>query len=343
MLQRLYRILLAVSVVAVPAGVAAWWWRYGPVYQRERTLAAAERALGEENLPRAEELLHALIAEDGSEPHLQIRYAEVLRRLGRREEAWVALQRAMQGGLAEDAGRREYALLEVDEDFRRAEPNLRRFLEDRPDDVEVLRALARGYARAGRWLDAERTYTQWLDHDPASVEALLERGQVLVQEGRADQAAADFRTILGQAPKHFQARLLLAHCLLSEARPGEADIELQACRTLRPARPEPLVGLARCALERGDIDGAEELVKTALGLDPRDALALQLRGDLYLRRQRYDLAIPVFEELLRRNPNDKQAHLKLAQALSRTGDGEGAQRHEDRYRALDAAEQRARK
>jgi tetratricopeptide (TPR) repeat protein len=340
-LRRLYHVLLAVAVVAVPAGVAAWWWQYGPVYQRARTLAAAERAAAEDNLPRAEELLRALVVEDANQPHVQIRYAGVLRRLGRREEAWVALQRALQAGLPGDEGRREYALLEVQEDFGRAEPNLRRLLQDRPDDLEVLQALARGYALAGRWLDAERMYTHWLQQEPGRAEALLERGQVFLQEGRTDRAASDFRDILAQTPKHYQARLLLAHCLLSEARPREAESELQACRKLRPTRPEPLVGLARCALERGDLDAAEALVKEALAFDPGEPLALHLCGDLYLRRQRYDLAVPVFEEILRRNRNDKQAHLKLAQALSRTGDRDGARQHEERFRELDAADQRA--
>jgi tetratricopeptide (TPR) repeat protein len=163
----------------------------------------------------------------------------------------------------------------------------------------------------------------------------LGRGHVRLEAGHFSLAAADFREFLMNSPQHFPARLSLAQCLLSDFKIAEAEAELARCRELLPARSEPLVGLAACSLERGDQEKALALVKEALSLDPSSPPALTLLGNLYLRRQRYDLAIPVFESVIRLDPRDKQGHLMLAQALSKSGELEKARRHEKIFQELD--------
>jgi len=196
--------------------------------------------------------------------------------------------------------------------------------------------LAAGYARARRWHEAERAYSRWLKLQPDRQDVRLERGRSHLGAGSSDLAAADFREILGRFPEHFSARLLLSHCLLSLGQVAESEAELLTCRRLDPSRPEPLVSLATCSMERGDLDRAVDLLKQALGLDPSNARALHLLGDLYLRQKRYDLAIPVFEQVLRLQPREPLAHLKLAQALDQSGDRERAKKHEQRYQQLTA-------
>jgi tetratricopeptide (TPR) repeat protein len=150
---------------------------------------------------------------------------------------------------------------------------------------------------------------------------------------------ADFREVLNRSPNHFQARLLLAHCLLSEAKIPEATIELQTCRKLRPASPEPLTGLATCAFEQGDLDKAQKFIREALTLEPNFPLALHTEGNIYLRRKRFDLAIPVFERIISMNKEDKEAVLKLAQAFSQSGQTEKAKKYEEIYKKLDREDQ----
>jgi predicted Zn-dependent protease len=338
MSRRLYRGLLTAAIFLIPAGVGVAWWEYWPTYHRRQLLREAEQDIQADNLVRAEEILRQLIREDPDQLRPQYLHAQVLRRLGRRQEAWTALYRAIQQGLPEADGLREYALLEAGDDFARAEGALRRVLDERPDDVEAWQALAQGYARYERWFDAERAYGSCLEIQPDRMDLHLERGQVLIKAGRLEQAATDFRRALRLSPENFQARLLLAHCLLSDARIEEAEGELLQCRRLQPARSEPLVGLATCAAERGDLDRAQALVQEALALEPASPLALHLQGSLYLRRRRYDQAAAVFERILRRNPRDKVAHLNLAQALSHGPDKERAREHERLYQQLDREE-----
>jgi tetratricopeptide (TPR) repeat protein len=339
------------AIILIPAAIGVGWWFYWPTYHRNHLLAVAEKALEANDLPLAKASLEKLLKENADSPkvpattsgagqqvHAQLLYARVLRRLGRKDDAWGPLQAAVQGGLPEPEGRREYALLEAADDFPLAENALRRALEDYPEDIEILRTLAQGYAHHGRWLQAEDVYTRWLEIQSGQDEVLLGRGHTRFEAGRFDQAADDFRQVLAILPNHFQARLSLAQCLLSDFKIDDAEAELNRCHQLLPARSEPLVGLGACALERGDLDKAQARTKEALALDPASIPALTLLGTLCLRRQRYDLAIPVFEKVIHLNPRDKQAHLYLAQALTKNGELEKAKKHESLYKELEQAQ-----
>jgi len=328
-------IIFASAIIVVPLVVAACWWFYGSSYQQSRLLAEAEKAAQAHDFAKAEELLRQVLKDDPNQARPQLLYAQVLRRLGRQAEAWLPLQRAMQLGVPESEGRREYALLEARDDFTLAEGPLKRVLDENPDDLEALQILAVSYARHARWLDAEKAYTRWLELEPDGVETLFDRGRIHMEAGNFGPAIADFREVVRRSPNDFKARLLLAQCLLSEAKIGEATSELLTCRKLRPASPEPLVGLANVALEKNDLDGAQRLIRDALALEPGSLLALHLQGNIYLRRQKFDLAIELFEKIVRTNGRDKEGHLKLAPALSQSGQAERAKKHQEIFQRLD--------
>lgn len=335
-MQRRQRYLLfAAAIVLVPVAVLAVWLDQWPKYDRRRRLDQAERAVAASNLDKAEELLHGLAKEEPGDLNPQWRYTQVLRELGRTREAEAALERAKAAGLPESDYQREFGLLWASKDFARAEGPLRQAAQDRPGDAEVLKALAHGYARRRRWAEADEFYTRCLEATPDPDAVLFERGRARLDARVFDKAAADFREVVKRLPEHFQARLLLAHCLLSDAKMAEAEPELLACRQLRPEAVEPLVGLASCAVERGDLNQAQALLHKAQVLDPGSTLVLNEQGELYMIRQRYDLAVAVFEVAVQRDPRDKRAHLRLGQALRHNGDPQRAQEHVRLYEALD--------
>jgi len=342
MTRRIPTLWLIGAMVLIPAGIGAWWWYHWPAYHREHLISIAEKAIEADNLPVAKESLEKLLKEKnrqdwkpGQEAHVHLLCAQVLRKLGQGNDAEEHLLTAVQMGLPEPEGRREYALLEAADNFALAENVLRRVLEDYPQDSEILQVLAQSYAQTGRWQEAEQTFTRWLGIQPDRIEILLSRGHARLEAGRLEQAADDFREVLARSPNHFQARLSFAQCLLNNFKVAEAEAELNRCHSMLPARSEPLVGLAACALELGDLEKAQTLAKEALALDSNSTPAWNVLGILHLRRQRYDLAISVFETVVRLNPRDKQGHLSLAQAFTKKGDLEKAKEHELIYRQLD--------
>jgi len=167
------RRLLTALVIAVPLltfGGAAWWWataRDG----RHDPLAQAEQAAAAGNYARAEALLRPAVEQGTGDRRTWLLYLLALRRLERYEDADQALSRAVEGGLPEGDGRREYALLMAPLDFGLAEGALQRVVKDDPGDAEALQALADGYGRGRRWPEAERWYTRWLEVEPGRVEA----------------------------------------------------------------------------------------------------------------------------------------------------------------------------
>ncbi len=121
-----------------------------PGLGREIRLRRAERAVASGRLVEAEDQLQRLIQEKPDEVRARLLGVEVARRSGRITEAEEALQRAVELGLPIETGRREHALLTAGHDFAAAEPSLRRWLADHPDDREVRRALTEGLARDRR-------------------------------------------------------------------------------------------------------------------------------------------------------------------------------------------------
>jgi predicted Zn-dependent protease len=340
------------------AGVGAWW--YAPT----SSLRQAQNAVAAKDLAKAEALLRQLTQSEPSNRQAQFLYAQVLRRLERVKEAEASRRGATKASAdgsrrierlkqAEAAltqavgqnpqdldGRRELALLRAAQQFTPVvETHLLGVLERKPDDVEVLQALAEGYARSGRFVEAERLFTRWIEREPDHVDAWLSRGKTRLDAvksftARAGDAAADFREVLRRAPDHFEAHLYLAHSLLTDAHMAEAKEELLICRRLQPERIEPLIGLAACAVEDRAWDEAQALLDQVLALEPESVYALIMQGDLHLRQQRYDRAISVFKKVLVLEPSNTGARVKLAQVLRYTGKVEEAKQHERIYQDL---------
>jgi cytochrome c-type biogenesis protein CcmH/NrfG len=324
-------LILVASLLLVPTALFAGWWFWPPSPVRE-----AEKALAASDLARAEEILKDFTRREPNHLQGQLLYAQVLRRLKRHEEAQTALLQAVQLGLAERERRRELALLQAAQFSAEVERDLVWVLERQPNDVDVLQALAEGYARGQRHEEADRYFTRCLELEPDRVEAWLGRGRVRRDAAkrftaRSGEAVADFREVLRRSPDHFEGHLYLALSLLSDAHVAEAEEVFRGCQRLHPDRLEPLIGLAGCALENGDWQEAQALLDRVFTREPRSVEALALQGDLHLRQQRYEQAIPVFRKVLALDPRDFGARSKLAQALRYCGEIEQAKEQERIY------------
>src|SRR5205823_4820100 len=97
-----------------------------------------------------------------------------------------------------------------------------------------------------------------------------------------------------------------------------------------------------CAIEERAWDHAQSLLQQAQEREPQSAYVLGMQGDLHLRQQQYDRAIPLFQRVLDLEPRNKGAHLKLAQALRFGGKAEEAKEQERIYQQLADEEQAAR-
>src|SRR5262249_17984699 len=120
----------------------------------------------------------------------------------------------------------------------------------------------------------------------------------------------------------------------------EAEPILEQCSRLRPDSPDPLIGLAACAVERREFERAAGFLAAALELDPGSTRALNDLASVHLMRKDYESAIVILERILRLDKNDKSAALKLAQALRYTGASARAKELERKYQVLDKEEEK---
>jgi tetratricopeptide (TPR) repeat protein len=327
---------IGAALLLVAAVVGLWVW-----FEPLPTTQPDPAPVSDRDSPvRAESLARDAIRGNPTDSAAHLQLARALRRQGRSGEAQATLTRAMQLGLPELEGRREYTLLLATQDWPiKAEGIFQRALRDYPDDKEVLLAVAGAYAAKSFWAMAERVYSKLLEQDPEEPELLFHRGEIRMRMEKHDLAANDFRQVLRHQPDRFEARLYLGNSLLGDARMAEAEKELLACRRLRPDLIEPLIGLAKCSVERGDLDATEKLLDEAATIDATSLLVLQDQAALYLRQQKGERAIAILNRLIAIDPNNRQGHLQLAQALLAAGNVEEARLHERIYQELDRREE----
>jgi tetratricopeptide (TPR) repeat protein len=327
-------LLAGTALVAACVGYVGWFYVW-PQY----LLKQAEQAMAANDLVRAEEVLQRLNRRDPQNARARFLLAQVLRRRQRPDKAEEALRQARRLGYPEIECQRERVLNEAVIEFSPVTADaLIKLLNNKPDDEEVLQALAEGYGRLHNWTEADRYLTRLIEQHPEKVEAWLQRGQMRQAARERDQnhddAAADFREVIRRAPDHFRARLSLAECLLGDARIADAKGELLICRQLNPAHTEPLIGLAICAAEEQDLQQAQALLAQALSLEPTSLIALSMQGDFCLRRKEYADAIRFYQKLLSLDPTNLAVHLNLAQAFRQSGRLEDAKNEEALFQQL---------
>jgi hypothetical protein len=115
----------------------------------------------------------------------------------------------------------------------------------------------------------------------------------------------------------------------------EARAPLERARALAPARPEPLLGLARLALKLGQTDQAVSFAAEAGRLAPDHPAPLAIGTRALLDAFRFDAARPQAEKLGQRLAGDRAALALLARARALTGDAAGALAAADRLLAVD--------
>jgi tetratricopeptide (TPR) repeat protein len=320
--------------------------------EHERAIERVRRAL--ELRPEADELYYTL--------------AMSYRALGRLDEARAALKKNRHGRvrfddplieslglenvsaeahfqMASDAMRRQ--------DFEKAIPYYRSFLELRPDDavahnnlgvallaldrwdeaMEELRrsveldpgfrggqfSLASALADLGRYEEALVHYRKAHELDPAEKVIHADYATLLAKVGRVDEGLAELRSILEADPLQDYARLKYGTVLVQAGRVEEAERELRQIADSgglqRGGRGEAHYNLGVVAERRGDAAAAREHYRLAVELAPALAEALRTWGVIQAREGDLAGAAESFAKAVKAQPEDRRLRFELAMAL----------------------------
>jgi tetratricopeptide (TPR) repeat protein len=212
-----------------------------------------------------------------------------------------------------------------------AAATLERVRAQRPEDREVLAALARLYTGLGRPADAIgalQALSSSLGGDEAVTNALEIASIADGSLGDATTAEAALRRALSLAPGHAEARARL-RALFEKAKNHAGRAELLAEDAEEASDHARKLALYKeiadlYAKQLGDHGRAAQFFEKAVALDPEDRNALLPLCDLYIAAGRQGDAVPVLEKIIasfgtKRSKDVATYHHRLGQALEGMG------------------------
>jgi tetratricopeptide (TPR) repeat protein len=195
-----------------------------------------------------------------------------------------------------------------------------------PRDPEVLYLTIHAYSDLSSRAASELAQTA-----PTSIPALEMDAEANEMQGRWDQAEKAYRKILEENPRYPGIHFRLARLLLSRPNPGpdfqdQAKKELQQELEIDPANAGADYVMGELARQSQDLPEAVRYFTKATQFNPNFADAYLGLGMSQLAEKNYAEAIPPLEAAVKLQPGNPAAHYGLATAYSRTGRREDAAR-----------------
>lgn len=156
--------------------------------------------------------------------------------------------------------------------------------------------------------EARRLYEKALDLDPHNPEALCGLGALDYRAGLYEAAIDRFQQALTVAPDTWRAHYLQGLAFRALGQEAAAEDALWRVVRRREFEPAACYALAELALQRQDWAEAEELLRRAVSVQPRDGRALGLLAATLRHAGRSEEAATAIAAALELDPLDALAH-----------------------------------
>jgi tetratricopeptide (TPR) repeat protein len=195
-----------------------------------------------------------------------------------------------------------------------------------PHDPEVLYVTVHAYSDLSNAAARELAQTA-----PDSIPALEMDADTNELQGKWDQAEKDYREILKKNPRYPGIHFRMARLLLSKPNPApdfqdQAKKELQEELEIDPANAGAEYVLGELARETQDLPEAVRRFTKAAQLNPGFGDAYLGLGMTLLAQKDYAAAVSPLEKAVKLQPGNPAGHYGLATAYARTGRKEEAKR-----------------
>ncbi len=253
-------------------------------------------------------------------------------------------------------------------DLERARECYLEEMQRRPEDAEVLHALAAVEHRAGeldlaetyllkaielnrygvgfqnslgnllvaknRLREAEAAYFEELRMRPEFSLSHNQLGKLMLRTGNLTRAIKHFQSALQFTPAYVDAANNLGLALLRDGQHTAAATALEQALELDEKSARAHANLGHVRLQRGESTEAAARFERALVLDPRCAAAIRGMGLLRLAQGKVQEAIAAFGKVLQIDPQDLEALRELAKVWERQGLWEVAEKYFRRAHSL---------
>jgi tetratricopeptide (TPR) repeat protein len=211
------------------------------------------------------------------------------------------------------------------DDEQTAAETLLRLKQESPNDPEVLYIATHYFSELGMRASQQLEATA-----PNSFQAQKLQAEALESQGKNDEAAAIYNKILAGNPKTPGIHYRLGQIELAKAGAGgstdDASKEFEAEIEVDPLNASAHFVLGELARRANDWDQAVKEFSRAAKLDAGFSEAYLALGMSLAASGKFAEAVPPLQSYVKMEPGDPAGHYQLAIAYSRTGNKEGAAR-----------------
>jgi len=204
-------------------------------------------------------------------------------------------------------------------DINAAISDLKNALRIDPDHVPSRLLIGRAYVITGDGASAEDSLERARDLGASDEQSLIPLAHAYLLQRKYDVL---LETVLsGRGVPELEGQILVVRGLayLGLRRLAEAERTFDDATELLPDSPEPLVGLARLALERGRTEDAEKFADDALVLVPADADAMHMKGEVEQARGELENALTFYDRAIASNARLVRARRARTRVLFKLG------------------------
>lgn len=225
--------------------------------------------------------------------------------------------------------------------FAEAEQGYRDWLEEHPNDADVMHALGLLRHQRGETAEAVRLLERAHAIAPDDPRIDLGMASMRLQLGEQEAAQLGFERALSLNPNLTGAHIGLGQIMLTRT---EYDRAEQHFRIALRADEDPhaLAGIGALSLARGEAEAALRYLMRAAELEPNSALIQFLLGQAFTQRGTPAFAEQAYENALRIDPHMHRVRPWLAEHLIRDRRAAEAEPHYLRLREVPGFEQNAR-
>lgn len=205
-------------------------------------------------------------------------------------------------------------------DGEAAHPLIAQAVAARPARADMLTGLGYALQISGRTAEAIALYRKAIALNPLYLAAYENLARLLWQVGKQQEYVADLDAAIAQHADRPELRISRANLLGLAKRYGEAQTDFARAHALSPENPVPIDGMARMAIELGDVARALALHDQAVACAPRLAWVRTSRAHNRLRVGDAKKAVEDLEIVLAAEPSNQLALADLSLALRALGD-----------------------
>jgi tetratricopeptide (TPR) repeat protein len=202
----------------------------------------------------------------------------------------------------------------------------------------ALTLAATTYAATHDYKRVEAVLRKAIEIDPANLQAYGMLGQFYYAQGRIAEGRTEFENLAKREPSSIPANTMLAIILERQGHPDEAKARYEKVLAIDPRAPVAANNLAWMYANKGEnLDVALQFAQTASTQLPDRLEVTDTLGWVYQKKGLPKFAIPIFQGVVKKDPQNPQYRYHLGIALASAGDSAAARKELEKALALNSS------